>query len=368
MTRTLLFAVLVGFLGSCLEPVDQLTSDSEAIDERGGSLTGPGGAHLVIPAGALGQPVRVTMLASAWAPSGVAVAGSAVLIQPTSASLKKPARLTLPIHSSAAGSSFAVATRSGTGAIEILQGTTDGDSVDVQISHFGSFMPVMAPPADAGLPGLDAGEESEDAGMPLAGRDAGGVWAPSDAAVVPDAGVFPDAATAADAATVVECEPSPDGGTLYFNGLASGGSGCSSKAADGTNRYYLTCTSSDCTCERNPFDSDAWSQVIPAPPDVCTDDGFKRTWACGCGFPMLVVPGQCQPVPDPNVPPGAKRPFGAECTTAEDCESGLCFNSGQWRCNLNCDPDLIPACPCGYHCADWTGGVYGAPSYACFGG
>jgi len=60
--------------------------------------------------------------------------------------------------------------------------------------------------------------------------------------------------------------------------------------------------------------------------------------------------------------------FGADCAAAEDCESGDCFNTGEFRCNLNCDPNQIPACPCGYHCADWASGIYGTPDYQCFAG
>jgi hypothetical protein len=330
-------AALVG----CLAAVEQTDSGTALLDAQGGSLRGPGGVVLQVPPGALHEQVRISINSSAKAPAGWVTAGPSSLLQPEGIQFDKAVLLTIPLFAPITSQPVLVATApAGSNDFELLPASRQGDSVIVEVSHFSIFVPVISM-ADASLPADQADAASPaDAGMEL-----------------------PDASTAADAGV---CRQDPNAGTVPLFGISgTGGADCSTKSDNGNDLFYLTCTATDCLCQKNPA-ADGGSLTFPAPANACQEEVFKNLWACGCGFPSLVTPPACTPAVDAGtLPPGSKLPFGAICS-GDECESGICFNySGIPHCTQGCASWPSAACPCDYVCRDWTGGSFGSPDYLC---
>ncbi len=136
--------VLVGCSGS--------TEVGKSIGPSGGTLEGEG-ARLVIPMGAVSQPVTFTLsaVANAPTPDGGVLAGKMVRVGPSGLQLTARARLTLewsPQSAPDAGSANVVVYTAPSGGaasdfVPLQTTVVDGTHVSVEVDHFSDFAPIL---------------------------------------------------------------------------------------------------------------------------------------------------------------------------------------------------------------------------------
>jgi hypothetical protein len=128
------------------------------VGAAGGTVTGPNGAQLVIPAGALASEVRINIEQNAAGapplPGGFAAGGLMFAITPHGTTFALPVTVTLPFDPALvpAGSVPALYKTNAQNQWEQIPGATFGaSSVSAQISSFSIFAPLV-PPLVAGKP------------------------------------------------------------------------------------------------------------------------------------------------------------------------------------------------------------------------
>jgi hypothetical protein len=111
---------------------------------------------------------------------------------------------------------------------------------------------------------------------------------------------------------------------------------------------------------------------VPSRGQLCSEQCTVGSGDCGAGYDCVAAVaggGLCVPAgsvtdpipqPQPQPQPGVKKPDGAICGTAEECQSNLCANTGNVNtCLARCEL-ANPVCAEGFDCLPVNGTDFGA--------
>ncbi|MCC6749766.1 MAG: matrixin family metalloprotease [Deltaproteobacteria bacterium] len=104
--------------------------------------------------------------------------------------------------------------------------------------------------------------------------------------------------------------------------------------------------------------------AVPGTGNICSESCQVSASTCPKGYQCAPggTGGLCVPEAKTPVVPSSRRPLGERCAGGENCQSGLCGETGGEKvCTQLCQADEAGSCPSGFVCA----GVVGSDRGAC---
>jgi hypothetical protein len=122
------------------------------------------------------------------------------------------------------------------------------------------------------------------------------------------------------------------------------------------------------TCTANPDCKSEICVSVPGKGYLCSQKCDLAKKDCPSGYDCLnssigglCIPSSTTPPPPPPPPPPPKKALGEGCTSAADCQSDLCADTGSGKaCTQLCELSKAGTCPSGFACVPVSGSSKGA--------